>query len=812
MAIGHPPRTSTKPDIRKQQRIPHFKGASKLKPLMPFSHRLMGSKESKESKGAAAEEEKGSPTQTNHEPTLSNANGHAKLKKAEPSAPPLAKQHQHPPQTSRTRRFLKSLRSRDSPALRQQYQSSSSPPPSPQAPIPQQPSSLPQSPQSPAADMNPNQSHPSELVHPIPEAGTEPPEWKRLREECNSVFANDDVESDGIRLNDEATKARRELVEKEDKLFNPVMKSENGWTDADREREDEAAKVLEAMKIWDRQDIAKLNPLTGYKDQKHPRFVGDHFLTNLNWINSNSKVFKVAKKMPKGAHLHVHFNACLPESFLLDLAMQKEQLKYMYIRTKVPLTSPEAFQEREIQFQMMPDGDALVREYNSLRVKLVEGDEQQKEEAKRTSNNYIWGPSYNSEPDKKVFPPYKFVDFLDQFDAMYKAVHGGVDYELENHEREEHREKGLPDSWAKARKWLLKKLVFEEEEAHNKCQTIMGVWENFDCRTRMMKGLFSYETAYKEYIDALLKHFVGDGIQYAEIRPNFMKTNQLFKVGDGGKQFTMNNFAIMNLIVDRFEAFQKSSNNALMGLKIIYCVPRSFPNDLVNWGLEECIIFKKIWPQYMAAFDLIGPEFRGRPLKDFTPQFSQFRARCAKLELEIPFAFHCGETFEWGGNTDGNLFDAVSLGEDSVKRIGHGGALVNHPEILKKFLERNVCVEVCSISNEQLGLTPRIGSHPVYALLANGVHCAISGDNGTLFRSTLSHDMYQVQVGAPKMRLQAWRQLVEWSLEHAILSDEERKTMIPQWMGRWRRFLDEVLAMSGEVEGELKEVNGIKKE
>jgi adenosine deaminase CECR1 len=53
---------------------------------------------------------------------------------------------------------------------------------------------------------------------------------------------------------------------------------------------------------------------------------------------------------------------------------------------------------------------------------------------------------------------------------------------------------------------------------------------------------------------------------------------------------------------------------------------------------------------------------------------------------------------------------------------------------MAKMKERNVCVEVCPISNEILGLTPRISGHSVYNLLANNVPCTISTDNGTFFR------------------------------------------------------------------------------
>jgi adenosine deaminase CECR1 len=127
----------------------------------------------------------------------------------------------------------------------------------------------------------------------------------------------------------------------------------------------------------------------------------------------------------------------------------------------------------------------------------------------------------------------------------------------------------------------------------------------------------------------------------------------------------------------------------------------------------------------------VGEEGKGRPIKDFVPDFLNFKKRCEEEKLDIPFLFHCGETLDIGNDTDGNLVDALLL---NSKRIGHGFALARHPYIMEHMKKRGICLEVCPISNEILGLTPRIGGHTIYNLLANNVHCTVSSDNGTLFR------------------------------------------------------------------------------
>ncbi|KAL7785900.1 hypothetical protein V8C37DRAFT_405679 [Trichoderma ceciliae] len=477
-------------------------------------------------------------------------------------------------------------------------------------------------------------------------------------------------------------------------------------------------------------------PRKGYRGQLHPRFPGDHFLSNVDLINKTD-LFKIASKMPKGAHLHIHFNACLPPDVLLDIAKGMER---MFITSNLPLIRKdkcedefENFDRCEIQFSIMsPD--------------------------KEDPGNLFLA-------DYRPRQTMKFADFLPQFSNHYKKA--GVD------------------------KWLLDKLIFEEQEAHHPLQTSSGAWEKFNGRTRMMKGLFNYETAYRAYTRQCLEDFDRDNIQYAEIRPNFMMSNQLYHDDGTGP---IDNQGIMAIIVEEVERFQRAKADQgkfFGGLKVIYCTPRSMPPPQVKASLDECLQFKKKWPGWIAGFDLVGEEAKGSPIRAFIKELLQFKQDCAKEKLDIPFLFHCGETLDMGTETDGNLVDALLLGS---KRIGHGFALAKHPYIMQHMKAKGICLELCPISNEILGLTPRVNGHTMYQLLANNVHCTVSSDNGTLFRSSLSHDFYQVMVGKADMGLYGWKQLVMWSLEHACLSDEEGEKMLGEWEKLWDEFLDWVIS------------------
>ncbi|KJZ73768.1 hypothetical protein HIM_06886 [Hirsutella minnesotensis 3608] len=235
-------------------------------------------------------------------------------------------------------------------------------------------------------------------------------------------------------------------------------------------------------------------------------------------------------------------------------------------------------------------------------------------------------------------------------------------------------------------RWLERKLVLEADQVYAPLQTAEGAWRLFNARTRMMKGLFGYRAAFCAYTRLFCEDLARDGVVYAEVRPNFMPSNRLRRDDGSGP---LGNEATVELLVDvvsRFRDEQAARGRFFGGLKVIYCTPRSFDPAAVGEALDECLRFKKRWPEWIAGFDLVGEEAQGRPLRDFAGVLLAFKRRCAAEGVEV------------------------------------------------RLRARGVCVELCPVSNEVLGLTPRADGHAMYALLANNVHCTVNSDNGGIFQ------------------------------------------------------------------------------
>lgn len=52
-------------------------------------------------------------------------------------------------------------------------------------------------------------------------------------------------------------------------------------------------------------------------------------------------------------------------------------------------------------------------------------------------------------------------------------------------------------------------------------------------------------------------------------------------------------------------------------------------------------------------------------------------------------------------------------------------------------------------------------------------------------------------IGKPDMTLYGWKQLIEWSFQHACLSAGEYKAVRGEWAKRWDKFLDGVIEEFG---------------
>ncbi|KAF2736078.1 Metallo-dependent hydrolase [Polyplosphaeria fusca] len=512
--------------------------------------------------------------------------------------------------------------------------------------------------------------------------------------------------------------------------------------------------------------------------------MGGQFLTNKKRIGKQSKLFEIAMMVPKGALLHLHFNAELHPERLLQEA---RSMPNMFIRSTQPIEKFEHLQETEVVFNVMP----IETTSNSI----FKGDYQ------GTKTN--WKPTTHPEMQSKIF--MKWSEFREEFDREYGRFFPQKATTLDPGAIPNSSEEGKVQL-TPAEIWVKQKMVLSENEAYGISQTVNGVWARFNQATRAFKGLLNYEQVYKWYISNAIDRMIYEKVMYAELRP--MLLDKDIPTTDGRRK--IDNAGQMELIVAGVKAKQEELERQgklhlfPFGLKIVYCTPRSIPPTLMQKEMKHCIDLKMQFPNLICGFDLVGAEDRPNHIGFYQKELVAFQKTCEEKGLEIPFMFHAGETLlDTGGSKDpanSNLYDAVLL---KSKRIGHGFSLMKHPHLIEKFKKTSesdgICIELCPISNELLHLCRNVKEHPYPQLLAAGIPCTVNSDNPSLFSNSMSHEFYQIMVGSPAISIHSWKQLALWSLEYSCLSKAEIEQGKKLFMNSWKDFCQEVISTYGHM-------------
>lgn len=249
--------------------------------------------------------------------------------------------------------------------------------------------------------------------------------------------------------------------------------------------EEKANEVLQnARKLDDVQMFEPATRLLGVLSQTHERHAGDRFLFNIDLIDGNdlnesqkvmerrggtsthvnlakSYLLQIAEKMPKGAHLHIHFNATLLPHVLLEKA---ERMANMYIWTTVPLVAKENFDLCEVQFSLGERKEPNPSE-------ALELDEKQLRDTwnRLAAKHDLIGPNI----------------FVATYETNSKMRYAYFRQQWEDHKaqlQEAQRTGTLTDDQKSildileigCTNWLISKLVFHADEAHNAQQTQNG--------------------------------------------------------------------------------------------------------------------------------------------------------------------------------------------------------------------------------------------------------------------------------------------------------------------------------------------------
>ena len=267
-------------------------------------------------------------------------------------------------------------------------------------------------------------------------------------------------------------------------------------------------------------------------------------------------------------------------------------------------------------------------------------------------------------------------------------------------------------------------------EVPEDCRTLEEYLERFDLPLLVLQRADAIERVTYELVEDLAK----EGVDYAEIRfaPQLSVNGGLTQDG------------VVEAAIRGAERGMKTYPEIRVGL--ILCCMRGADNEALNMQTVETA--KKYLGPVVCAVDIAGAEGLF-PTENFAPVFAKVR------EYGIPMTIHAGEA----AGPD-SMKTALSFG---TKRIGHGVAAINDPELIRRLIDENVTLEVCVTSNYHTKVVPAIEMHPIHKLLDEGVHVTVNSDNRTCSRTTLQKEkeVLKEQLGfsdeeIEKMQEYAW--------------------------------------------------------
>lgn len=482
-----------------------------------------------------------------------------------------------------------------------------------------------------------------------------------------------------------------------------------------------------------------------------------------NGLGQPSDVWTAVRRMPKGALLHCHFDGTVDTKFLLEHAKRTEN---MCMKADMPLSTQEALWRATVEFLVLPQ----TAERSKVSI---------------WSEDYVPGEWVSFKDARISFPyphPYQMEraaselhmpNFINPSELNGRASRDGT-------HTEDRLDRGQAfDAYIHALMTLT---------PHDSIPAITNskqAWARFQSTFVVIAGLIGYEPTLKAYTKELLRSHAQDGISYTETRINFL--NEFMVRADGTPNLA--HVEWVRIFIEAVEEVKAEiSEGGYIDAKIIYTTVRFIDNEKLRWYLEDCIMLKKMFPEWIVGFDLVGHEDPLLPLKVYIPELLRFQQRCKEEGLSIPFVFHAGETLEDGGDADLNLYDAILL---DTKRIGHGVSLARHPLLTDLVKERDICIEVCPISNQVLGYTASICSHPsLLALLHRNVPVALSSDDPSIFESFgLSYDFYQLIISSQSTTLVSLAALARRSIKYSLVDDKTKEIMFADWDRRWKAYI-----------------------
>jgi adenosine deaminase CECR1 len=186
----------------------------------------------------------------------------------------------------------------------------------------------------------------------------------------------------------------------------------------------------------------------------------------------------------------------------------------------------------------------------------------------------------------------------------------------------------------------------------------------------------------------------------------------------------------------------------------------------------------------IAGFDMVNEEDYTEQIEKFMPQILAAQRDETSSTFGMPTFCHAGETHDRSIN---NLHDAILL---NTKRIGHGFQLFLFPNLVQECIKKDICIEVCPLSNMVLGYTYDLRNHPIRDLTYKGLQFSISSDDPGFFNYKGVTLDYAYVTLAWELNIRDLKKISLNGIKYSSVSEEKKQHLEKNvFAHKWTEFI-----------------------
>lgn len=261
------------------------------------------------------------------------------------------------------------------------------------------------------------------------------------------------------------------------------------------------------------------------------------------------------------------------------------------------------------------------------------------------------------------------------------------------------------------------------------------------------------------------KHLIKENVRYVEIRCSPYKYTKLGMTID----------EVVETIISTLDRY-----SLCFEYRLIYIIGRQSNQNEIKQAIQDyCRLYDKnmAFRSKFVGVDVAGNEGATKP-SALRGEFMPLLEKCARITI------HAGETEDVN-----SIWEAVY--HLSADRIGHGLKLKENEQLLERFVDKKIGVEMCPSSNYQIvGFEP--GEYPLLYYMQKGLRVTVNTDNCGISRTTLTNEYIKAAELCPGLTLWDCIVLIRNSLCIAFC-DEKTKDML------MHSFEDEILDLCNAI-------------